>query len=142
MPGLDAESIRLNRHENDLAIQGVRVPSGAEQQQMNNSLKQHIQRMSSHERARITQEDVDEWMLQLGHDRFGRFLKEYTLPADVDWEGIRPSYEDGVLRIILPRKAMRPMTERRPPAFGPYPGDRRGGHGDRRGGYGYPDLMW
>merc|ERR1712032_1291374 len=138
MPGLDAESIHLSRQENDLAIEGMRVPTGGDQRQMNNSLRQHIQRLSKQERAQITQEDVDQWMLQLGHDRFGRFMQEYTLPADVDWEGIRPSYEDGVLRIILPRKAPKPRTARGPPvasARGPY-------LGHRRGGYSMPDLMW
>jgi len=138
MPGLDAESIRLSRQEDDLAIEGMRVPTGGDQRQMNNSLRQHIQRLSRQERAQVTQEDVDQWMLQLGHGRFGRFMQEYSLPADVDWEGIRPSYEDGVLRIILPRKAAKPRTARGPPvasARGPYPGHRRGG-------YGMPDLMW
>jgi len=133
MPGLDAESIHLSRQENDLAIEGMRVPTGGDQRQMNNSLRQHIQRLSSQERAQVTQEDVDQWMLQLGHGRFGRFMQEYSLPADVDWESIRPSYEDGVLRIILPRKATKPRTARGP--RGPYPGHRRGG-------YGMPDLMW
>jgi len=138
MPGLDAESIRLSRQENDLAIEGLRVPSGGDQRQMNNSLRQHIQRLPLRERALVTQEDADQWMLELGHGRFGRFMQEYELPADVDWEGIKPSYEDGVLRIILPRKAAKPRTARGAPAAsarGPYPGYRRGG-------YGMPDLMW
>lgn len=145
MPGLNTESIKLTRPggQQTLGIQGVRVPSEVEQQQMNNILVRHLKELSRQERAQCTQEDVEEWMVELGHERFGLFSQEFELPADVDWDSIDPSYEGGVLRIILPRRATRPMFASDAGAFGypgyaPYPAHRRG-----RGARGLmPDFMW
>jgi HSP20 family protein len=35
---------------------------------------------------------------------YGTFRRTFTIPRTIDQEGIRASYKDGVLRVVLPRK--------------------------------------
>ena len=35
---------------------------------------------------------------------YGTFRRTFTIPRMIDQEGIKASYKDGVLRIVLPRK--------------------------------------
>ena len=45
---------------------------------------------------------------------FSSFSRSFTLPAEIDQEKIEASYEDGVLKIALPRKAeMKKLTPTR-----------------------------
>ncbi len=38
---------------------------------------------------------------------YGRFSREVRMPSDVDHEGVRAKLENGVLRVVLPRRAER-----------------------------------
>jgi len=105
--GLDPDSIRLSRRDGGvLRVQGARLPSASEQKALTRLLAEHIERMPWKQRQHLTQEEADEMLLQLGHGRFGLFQQEFELPHDVDWATIEPSYEDGVLRIVLPRHVL------------------------------------
>merc|ERR1712014_438857 len=55
----------------------------------------------------------------LGNVEFGVFKKSFRVPADADTEGIQTYFDDGVLRVALPRtrrQYTRPMPAR--PSYG------------------------
>mmetsp|Transcript_17348 Transcript_17348/g.54873 ORF Transcript_17348/g.54873 Transcript_17348/m.54873 type:complete len:598 (-) Transcript_17348:124-1917(-) len=115
VPGLDPDSIRLARKEGGvLSMQGLRPPSAAEQRALVQALEDYVRRLPRRQQQQLTQDDVDELAAQLGHGRYGLFVQDLELPRDVDWEAIEPSYEDGVLRVLLPRRTM----ARQPPGGG------------------------
>ncbi|CAK0888267.1 unnamed protein product [Prorocentrum cordatum] len=122
LPGLEADSVRLARRGGGvLCVQGLRLPSPAEQRALERALAAHLQRLPRERRRHLQQEEVDELAAQLGRGRFGLVREQFELPGDVDWEGVECTYEQGVLRVVLPRLA---MTAR---SFGGYgvPGRRR-----------------
>ncbi len=52
---------------------------------------------------RFTRETSEEKYIQIGRP-YGTFRRTFTIPRTIDQEGIKASYKDGVLRIVLPRK--------------------------------------
>lgn len=52
---------------------------------------------------RLIKEDPDERYIQIERP-YGSFRRAFNLPKAIDQEGIKASYKDGVLRIVLPRK--------------------------------------
>eukprot|EP00928_Gymnodinium_smaydae_P049225 TRINITY_DN33017_c0_g1_i1.p1 TRINITY_DN33017_c0_g1~~TRINITY_DN33017_c0_g1_i1.p1 ORF type:complete len:603 (-),score=100.87 TRINITY_DN33017_c0_g1_i1:120-1928(-) len=113
MPGLDPSSIRISReHDNVLCIQGSRLPTARDQTALNKMLTNSVSQLPAQQRRQLTQEHVQQMMVELGHGRYGTFQEKFELPRDVDVENIDPSYEDGVLRLVLPR---RPMSARSRP---------------------------
>jgi len=118
VPGLDRDSVGLRRDdENVLAAFGMRSPTREEQQELWRAVDKHLRSLPAEIRERCTQADLAELIMQLGHGRFGLFREEFEVPRDVDWSGIESSYEDGVLRIVLPRQA---RAAYRPAHFGGY----------------------
>lgn len=147
LPGLEAQSIRLVRKRGGtLSVQGLRLPDAMEQKVLEQSLAAHLERLPRKQREQLQQEDVDGLAAQLGRGRFGFLEEEFELPRDVDWQGVECSFEEGVLRVVLPRVA---MTAR---GFGGHDlhGHRRGTRSHRHpGGYagrmhraGLPEFMW
>jgi HSP20 family protein len=56
---------------------------------------------------RFTKETPDENYIQIERP-YGTFRRTFSIPRTIDHEGIKASYKDGVLRVILPR---RPETQ-------------------------------
>ncbi len=52
---------------------------------------------------RLIKEDPEENYIQIERP-YGNFRRTFALPRVIDQEGIKASYKDGVLRILLPRK--------------------------------------
>lgn len=69
-------------------------------------INEHVQGLDRRKRRSLKQQDVNEMAIQLGHGKYGMFVEEFKLPQDVDWQDIEPSYEDGVLRIVLPKRPL------------------------------------
>merc|ERR1712113_371384 len=90
-----------------LAISGVREPTKLEEKEMHRVLVDHIRRLPQSQSKRLTRKDVEDFMLRLGHGRYGKFVQVFEMPEDVDEESIDASYEDGVLKVILPRHQQR-----------------------------------
>jgi len=76
LPEMNQNEIEIHVEENTLFIQGER---------------------------RLIKEDPDERYIQIERP-YGSFRRAFNLPKAIDQEGIKASYKDGVLRIILPRK--------------------------------------
>lgn len=77
---------------------------GVGQENISVDLKGHALEISSHRKSK-TQEKSDKDETIDGQNRqFGFFKKTLSLPETVDLEKIEAHYEDGVLRVLLPKK--------------------------------------
>jgi HSP20 family protein len=80
LPEVSQNEIDIRVEENTLIIQGER---------------------------RFTKDTPDENYIQIERP-YGTFRRTFSIPRMIDHEGIKASYKDGVLRVILPR---RPETQ-------------------------------
>ncbi len=76
LPEVNQSEIDIRVEENTLIIQGER---------------------------RFVKESSEENYIQIERP-YGTFRRTFTVPRTIDQEGIRASYKDGVLRVILPKK--------------------------------------
>jgi len=76
LPELSQEEIDIRVEENTLIIQGER---------------------------RLIKDLPDENYIQIERP-YGTFRRTFNLPRRIDQEGIKASYKDGVLRVVLPRR--------------------------------------
>jgi HSP20 family protein len=77
LPEVSQNEIDIRVEENTLIIQGER---------------------------RFIKDTPDENYIQIERP-YGTFRRTFTIPRTIDHEGIKASYKDGVLRVILPRKS-------------------------------------
>ncbi len=77
LPGVDPEEIEINLVDNVLTIKGEKKREAEEK-------KENFYRIERY---------------------YGSFMRAIQLPAEVDEEKVKASYKDGVLKIILPKKA-------------------------------------
>ena len=83
LPGLKKEDIAINVENNILVLTG--------------------------ERAKETNEEKDNYFKR--ERFFGKFKREFTLPASIDHEKINADYKDGVLTIEIPKpEEQKPKT--------------------------------
>jgi HSP20 family protein len=76
LPEMNQSEIDIRVEENTLIIQGER---------------------------KFVKESSDENYIQIERP-YGAFRRTFTVPRTIDQEGIKASYKDGVLRVILPKK--------------------------------------
>ncbi len=76
LPEMNQSEIDIRIEENTLIIQGER---------------------------KFIKESTEENYIQIERP-YGSFRRTFTVPRTIDQEGIRASYKDGVLRVILPKK--------------------------------------
>jgi len=127
LPGLDGEKFAINRKDRGvLSISGHKEPTAAERQQMNVALAQHVRGLPKRRQEELQQNDLEAMLMQIGHGRYGRFIEDFELPGDVDWTAIEPSYLDGMLRVLVPRRASGDFGL--PPAAYPPRSARRGSY--------------
>jgi len=142
LPGLSTKDLEigLNDDQSALTIKGLCLPTARQAEQMRTELLQQLQRLSrsSPQRFKQLSTRLDEVAVQtyadFGQGRFGTFSETFRLPSDVDVQRIRSSFDEGVLRITLPRRVLRearPMTARHP--FG---------HHRSAGLWGHPGFGW
>jgi len=77
LPEVNQNEIDIRVEENTLIIQGER---------------------------RFIKDTPDENYIQIERP-YGTFRRTFSIPKTIDHEGIKASYKDGVLRVILPRKS-------------------------------------
>lgn len=76
LPGMKKEDINIDLQGNVLTLSGER---------------KHEAESSAGDDVRVER-------------RYGKFIRSFTLPQNVDPENIKASYNDGVLRLLLPKK--------------------------------------
>jgi len=145
VPGLDVEELRLEVAEDGRAlfVTGLRLPTPEQAAQMRQRINARLEALARRSPQRfatlgeqLPQACTDAYV-ELGQGEFGRFAETFRIPKDVLREGIKASYVDGVLRIVLPRMT---HVAPHPMPFGPRGrgGGRFFGGGSRGGGGGYP----
>lgn len=77
LPGVPAENVEVNLEDNVLTISGEK-----------------------HEERR---EDDKEQRWHLSERRYGRFSRSFVLPREVETEGISANFNNGILRITVPK---------------------------------------
>jgi HSP20 family protein len=85
LPGVSLEDITLEIHGSDLVVYGEK-------------------------RTERTEEDKSFFITERS---FGTFQRSFRLPSHVDTDKIDASFEDGVLKIRIPRAGDAPQTSRR-----------------------------
>jgi HSP20 family protein len=75
LPGLKQEDIRVELHNRDLVISGERQEEKKDNQQSQHVIERH----------------------------YGSFRRSITLPSDVDADEVQASFENGVLKIEIPK---------------------------------------
>jgi HSP20 family protein len=76
LPGMSQDEVDIRVEESTLIIQGER---------------------------KFIKEAPDENYIQIERP-YGTFRRTFNIPRTIDQEGIKASYKDGVLRVVLPRK--------------------------------------
>ncbi|MFP5262110.1 MAG: Hsp20/alpha crystallin family protein [Blastocatellia bacterium] len=76
MPEVNREDVKVNLHENTLSISGER---------------------------RLENEDKREGYHRVERS-YGQFYRSFTLPPNVNTEGINAQFKDGMLRLSIPKK--------------------------------------
>jgi HSP20 family protein len=94
LPGLKQEDIRVELQNRDLVISGERQEEKKDNQQSQHVIERH----------------------------YGSFRRSITLPSDVDPEEIQASFENGVLKVEIPkseraRSRQIPSGEKKTPAY-------------------------
>jgi HSP20 family protein len=77
LPGMNPEDVEVSLENNVLTISG--------------------------EKKEERQEDDKKSRWHLSERRYGRFSRSFVLPRDVDHEGIQAHFENGVLRLSVPK---------------------------------------
>lgn len=156
-PGLDEKSFELvlGDHGSTLTVEGALVPTTSETAQMQQVIAARYPHIATRPSAAL-----NKLFLELGSGTFGSFSQTFELPEDTDVEGINVSFDNGVLRIVIPRAHRRRLPARLAPQATCVPAPRAsqmaraapwgyGGYGSpwirspqpsrlRRGGY--PDM--
>jgi len=107
-PGLDDKSIELvlGDRGSTLKVEGALVPTTSETAQMQRVIAARYPHIATRPSAALNQ-----LFLELGSGTFGNFSQSFELPEDTDVDGINASFDNGVLRIVIPK-----AHRRRPPA--------------------------
>ena len=120
VPNFDPAELQASVSEDMsmLTIKGLRPPSQEEVAILQQKLLSQLQLQAKRSPGRVKQlvnQMGPETYLELGEGKYGLFSQSLRLPEDVDVERIKVGYEDGYLRIMLPkgrREALRPRTAR------------------------------
>ena len=95
-PAVDAQ-------EKDGAIHVLVELPGVEMKDVDVTLENNVLTISGERRSETNKEGEPSyhWRERV----FGRFQRSFTLPASVDRDKVAASYKDGVLQIVVPKKA-------------------------------------
>lgn len=129
IPGLEMDDLRLDLDDSATAlhVEGLRVPSKQEALSMRKKISQRIMSMAQRspqdfeKLLKSLPQAAENAYVELGQGEFGRFADTFRLPGDVDVDRIEASYNDGVLRIVLPKKVQQ-MPQRSGYGSGQAPG--------------------
>ncbi|MCE7933950.1 MAG: Hsp20/alpha crystallin family protein [Chlorobi bacterium CHB2] len=92
LPGLKKEEVNLSFHDNTLTIAGER-------------------KYAHQEQAPETEGEKKQWSYHRTERFYGKFQRTFTFPSEVDPEKITAAFEDGILKIQIPKaEVVRPRT--------------------------------
>jgi len=109
VPGLSSNHLKLTLGDNDrsLRVEGLKLPGTEETMLMQRRIASRLNQLARTNPERFddlgdVQQIVRDAYIDLGQGDFGKFSEVFRVPSDVDLSTIDASYQDGVLKIILP----------------------------------------
>ena len=102
IPGMNTKDIGLRMTDggNVLEISGTRRPTEEEISKLANILETNPRFA-----ARYANTSKPDAMLSLGKGKFGKFVKRFEIPEDALTERMSASYDNGILKVVIPRMA-------------------------------------
>lgn len=88
-------------HETDENYELVADLPGMKKQDINIDIRANVLTLSGERKHEDRKENENEVRVERS---FGKFVRSFTLPQNVDSENIKASYKDGVLRLTLPKR--------------------------------------
>jgi HSP20 family protein len=133
LPGMRQDDIELSLSKDggSLTVKSLREPSAEELDALRRQLRLHMRQQGV---AAMNPSQENRALLQMGAGRFGAFSQTFSLPRNADAPNISASYNSGVLKIVIPKRA---QPRRAPAAARPYGMPASGGYGPHRGGMGF-----
>merc|ERR1712232_191382 len=142
VPRLDLDSLRIETtdEQTSVTISGMCLPTARQAEQMRQQVAAQLERIArtSPQAFQEVSDRLDRVIadayVELGNCRFGCFSQTFRMPMDVDAERIHAFFDEGVLRVSMPRKVRRhgfPMSTRSHPRVQ-----------SRRGLWGHPAFGW
>ena len=92
----------VDAHEKDGSIHVTLELPGVEMKDVGVTLENNVLTIRGERRA---EKDNDDKSYHWRERAFGAFERSFTLPATVDRDKVQASYKNGVLEIVIPRKA-------------------------------------
>mmetsp|Transcript_31636 Transcript_31636/g.73849 ORF Transcript_31636/g.73849 Transcript_31636/m.73849 type:complete len:618 (-) Transcript_31636:74-1927(-) len=108
-PGLLAEELKITHDSVTLTISGLRVPTEIEETKLRHKLLFRLRQLPTDKmRDIITSpqtlaDTCNRSFKELGEGQFGKFTESFNLPQDANTAAIRASYENGNIRLELPK---------------------------------------
>jgi len=111
VPELDMKDLklRLSSDESTLMIEGMRLPNAAQTSKMQHMVTASLKQFAHKSPQQFAQLGgvrgmSKEAFVKVGQGFFGRFSKTFSIPDDVAVADIQASYDDGKLKVVLPRR--------------------------------------
>ena len=90
------------RETKDAYILDMDLP-GVSEKDVNISLKDKVLSIASQKEEKTEEKEEGEWLIR--ERRSASFARHFTLPNDIDAEAVTAEVKNGVLTVIIPRKA-------------------------------------
>eukprot|EP00928_Gymnodinium_smaydae_P005494 TRINITY_DN1186_c2_g1_i1.p1 TRINITY_DN1186_c2_g1~~TRINITY_DN1186_c2_g1_i1.p1 ORF type:complete len:411 (-),score=75.82 TRINITY_DN1186_c2_g1_i1:275-1444(-) len=118
-------SLELADDRTTLTVRGTSVPNPEQAQKLQRVLLSELRRLDASPEALAGTGQVASAYASMGRGKYGCFEESFRVPQDVITSEIRAAYNDGVLRITLPRYVRRQQpllysARHRADGFAPY----------------------
>eukprot|EP00746_Dinoflagellata_sp_MGD_P161932 gnl/MRDRNA2_/MRDRNA2_89275_c0_seq1.p1 gnl/MRDRNA2_/MRDRNA2_89275_c0~~gnl/MRDRNA2_/MRDRNA2_89275_c0_seq1.p1 ORF type:complete len:394 (-),score=91.31 gnl/MRDRNA2_/MRDRNA2_89275_c0_seq1:224-1405(-) len=114
-PGLDVQDLKLqlNSDSSTLLVEGVCLPTAKQKAEMRRIVASQLQQFAHRAPKQFAQLGgapgmSPEAFAKLSQGSFGRFSQSFSIPSNVAISHIDASYEDGKLKIVLPKRRVVP----------------------------------
>merc|ERR1712216_874526 len=92
-----------------MGVEGVRLPTSSQKSQMRQEVALRLEQFARSSPELFRQLGgapamSEEAFLKVGQGHFGRFSQSFSIPQDVNVADIEAAYEDGKVRVVLPKK--------------------------------------
>merc|ERR1711920_284780 len=109
LPNLDSRTLRLKTDERsqNLTLSGLCLPSKTQSEQIRSSIAARVRHLPRKLSNKALDSTISDMYAHIGRGHFGRFSETFRMPRDVDPAGIQAFFDDGIVRVVLPRRLSR-----------------------------------
>merc|ERR1712190_505585 len=109
LPNLHSRTLRLETDERSqkLTVSGLCLPSKSQSSQIRSAIVSRVRHLSRKLSKEALDSTISDMYARIGYGHFGKFSETFRVPRDVDAAGIQAFFDDGVVRVVLPRRPLR-----------------------------------